>query len=47
MTYIPKGVQWYSAQIIQEIRIGDELQNVVYIKVVLLQANSPDWLSKN
>src|SRR5665213_1272106 len=42
MGYIPADAKWYLAEIVQEIRIEDEVENVVYTNMILVRADSPE-----
>jgi hypothetical protein len=42
MAYIPKGAEWYVAEIVQEIIVEGDARNVVHRNLILINAHSPD-----
>ncbi|MBF0410594.1 MAG: DUF4288 domain-containing protein [Candidatus Riflebacteria bacterium] len=42
MVYIPENAKWYLADIIEEIKIEDEINSIVHINLVLIKAYSPE-----
>jgi len=40
MTRIPKHIEWYLAHMVEEIRVQGDKRNVVWINIVLVQANT-------
>jgi hypothetical protein len=41
MAFIPKGAEWYIAEIVEEIRVDDDPRNVVLRNLTLIRADSP------
>jgi hypothetical protein len=41
MAFIPKGAEWYVAEIVEEIRVDDDPRNVVLRNLTLIRADSP------
>lgn len=42
MTYTPKGLRWYLAELIQEVNLEPTLQSIVHVKTVLVRADTPE-----
>ena len=42
MAYIPEDARWYLAELVVEFRIEGEIENLVHINIVLVEAASPD-----
>jgi hypothetical protein len=42
MAYVPKDVEWFLADIVQEIRVAGSKRNIVHINYVLVRASSPN-----
>jgi Domain of unknown function (DUF4288) len=41
MGFIPRGAEWYIADIVEEIRVEGDRRNVLHINQVLVRADSP------
>ena len=42
MAHIPRGAQWYVAEIVMELRVEGDARNVVHRNLVLVKASSPE-----
>ena len=42
MTYTPKNIQWYLAELVMECNIEGDLRNVIHINTILVRADSPE-----
>ena len=42
MSYIPKDARWYIAELILEFVVEDDVRNLVYVNIHLIEANSPN-----
>jgi len=42
MAYIPKDAEWFIADIVIEINVEDELENVLHVNTILIQASTPE-----
>lgn len=42
MGFVPKGSEWYLAEIVQELKVAGDPRNVVWRNLTLVHANSPD-----
>ncbi len=41
MAYVPEDVEWFLAQLVEEIRVRGHRRNVVHVNYVLIQARKP------
>jgi hypothetical protein len=42
MAYIPKDVEWFLAQLVEEFRVQGSKRNIVHINYVLIRARTPE-----
>jgi hypothetical protein len=42
MAFVPDNVEWFLAQIVQEIRVAGSRRNIVHVNYVIIQAPSPE-----
>jgi hypothetical protein len=42
VAFIPKGAQWYIAQVVIEFKVESQAQNVVHINYLVVRADSPE-----